>query len=378
MGVFGLSVVFAPGIGPTLGGYLVQYLDWRLIFFINVPVGLLGAALAVVVLPPLTGVAPGRFDVWGFAAISGASFALLLALSEGQLWGWTSYPILILLAGSLNLLALFVVIELRSIYPLIDVRIFKRWQFTNSLLLITALSVGLFAVLFYIPFFLQEGQNRTPLNTGWLMLPEAIAMAVAMLAGGKLYDMVGPRLPSLAGLTIATGGTFLLCGINADVSGTEVVVWTMIRGAGNGLAIMTVMTAGLAVVPAAQVNQASAINNAVQRIAAALGLAILTSVASTRQAQSMGDRSALLGSAATNRDPRIAQMIHTGPQGLIPLWQQLRIEVLAQSYSDIFLIITLVTALGAILALLVRNPPKGLDDVGSSSETRHETNMMIH
>jgi EmrB/QacA subfamily drug resistance transporter len=376
MAIYGLGVVFAPGIGPTLGGYLVEYLNWRLIFFLNVPVGLLGAALAFFVLPAFARSRVGRFDVWGFVTVAAALFAVLLALSEGQVWGWTSYPILILLAGAVNLLALFVVIELHVEKPLLDVRVFALWQFTNSLLLITALSVGLFAVVFYVPLFLQEGQNRTPLHTGLLMLPEAIAMAIAMPLAGKLYDQVGPRLPSLLGLAVAAWGTFLLCGINADMTPAEVMVWTVIRGAGNGLAIMTIMTAGLAVVPLAQVNEASAINNVVQRVAAALGLAVLTSMATSQQAQFMTDRSALLHPRGPDADPRILAMQSEGPVGLIPLWRQLRVEVLAQAYSNVFLVIAVVTAIGAILALMVKKPPAAQE--ASGDPARSEAGIMVH
>ena len=377
MAIYGLGVVFAPGIGPTLGGYLVEYQNWRLIFFINVPVGLLGAGLAFFGLPPFPRSVVGRFDVLGFVTIAASLFAMLLALSEGQIWGWTSYPILLLLLGSIDLLALFVIIELQVDHPLLDVRVFKLWQFSNSLLLITALSVGLYAVVFYIPLFLQEGQNRTPLNTGLVMLPEAIAMAIAMPLAGKLYDKLGPRLPSLLGLLIAAWGTYLLCGINADITPNEVVNWTVIRGIGNGLAIMTIMTAGLAVVPPDQVNEASAINNIVQRVSAALGLAVLTSMATTQQAQYMADRSALLHPNGPDVAPPIVAMQHQGPGGLIPLWEQLQTEVLAQAYSNVFLVIAAVTATGAVLALMVKKPPPTTPKT-TSDNTHTETRAMIH
>ena len=92
MGMYGLGIIVAPAIGPTLGGYLVEYVDWRLIFFINVPIGILGAIAAVMVLPAFPAVKSQKFDVLGFLTIAGGLFALLLALSEGQSWGWTSLP----------------------------------------------------------------------------------------------------------------------------------------------------------------------------------------------------------------------------------------------------------------------------------------------
>ncbi|MDT7596335.1 MAG: hypothetical protein QOJ06_1881, partial [Pseudonocardiales bacterium] len=93
MGLYGLGIVFAPAVGPTLGGYLVEYVDWRLIFYINVPVGILGAVAAALVLPRFPTVAGRRFDVLGFVTIASGLFAVLLALSEGESWGWSSYRV---------------------------------------------------------------------------------------------------------------------------------------------------------------------------------------------------------------------------------------------------------------------------------------------
>ncbi|MGH9553014.1 MAG: DHA2 family efflux MFS transporter permease subunit, partial [Terriglobales bacterium] len=158
MGMYGLGIVVAPAVGPTLGGYLVEYGDWRLIFFINVPVGILGA-VAALVLPRLPTVAGRRFDVLGFVTIASGLFALLLALSEGQSWGWYSYRILILITYSVLSLALFVVIELDIAEPLLNIRIFRCWAYTRSLLLIAIMMVVMFGRLFYIPLLLQQVQG---------------------------------------------------------------------------------------------------------------------------------------------------------------------------------------------------------------------------
>jgi EmrB/QacA subfamily drug resistance transporter len=369
MALFGVGVVFAPGIGPTLGGYLVEYQNWRWVFFMNVPIGLLGAVAAFVVLPKFAKVPVGRFDVWGFLCAGGGLFALLLALSEGQIWGWTSYPILVLLGVSLDLLALFVVIELQVAEPLFDLRVFLQWQFVNSLLLVTTLSVGLYAVVFYVPLYLQEFQLRTPLHTGLLMLPEAIMMAFIMPIAGQVYDRYGPRWLAVSGLAVAAYSSWLLAGITVDITPFEVMFWVGIRGLGNGLSMMAIMTAGLAVVPTEQVNQASALSNVAQRVSAALGLALLSSMATTHGTQVAADRTALVRGVGANVDPHIVAMQAQGPGGLLPLWLELQAHFQAQAYSNVFIAIALFTGAGAVLGLMMHKT----EDQGDTN-----TSLLVH
>jgi EmrB/QacA subfamily drug resistance transporter len=355
MGLYGLGIVVAPAVGPTLGGYLVEYVNWRLIFYINVPIGVVGTVAALLVLPNFSSIRGRRFDLPGFVCVAAGLFALLLALSEGQNWGWTGYRVLILLAVSINLLALFVLIELQVDEPLLDVRVFACWPFVNSLLLISIMSIGLFAVLFYVPLFLQHGQQLTPMNTGLTLLPQALVMAVMMPTAGRIYDKIGPRWPAVIGLLLAGIGTILLTGINIDMPRSELIEWMMIRAAGLGLGMMPIMTGGISALPAHLVNYGSAFNTLVQRVTAALGLAVLTAMATAQQAQFMADRSALLQANGADADPQITSMERNGPAGLIPLWQRLRVEVEGEAYSNVFLVAGVCTLAGVGLALFLRS-----------------------
>ena len=141
MGMYGLGIVFAPAVGPTLGGYLVEYVDWRLIFFINVPIGVLGAIAAVVCCPQFAG-GPGQpLRPAGLPrdrrrpVLPAPGPAPRASTGAGR-----SYPVLILLTVGVLSLALFVVIELEVDHPLLDVRVFRYWPFTNSLILIARAS----------------------------------------------------------------------------------------------------------------------------------------------------------------------------------------------------------------------------------------------
>ena len=355
MGMYGLGIVVAPGVGPTLGGYLVEFVNWRLIFYINVPIGVLGAIAALAVLPPFQPTSSRRFDLLGFGCISTGLFALLLAVSEGQDWGWTSYPILLLLAAGINLLALFVVIELQRDQPLLDVRALTHWPFLNSLVLISILFIGLFAGFFYVPVFLQQGLGITAWHAGLTMLPAALATVVMMPIAGRLYDRIGARWPAAIGLALDGIGTLLLTGLNADLPRPELAMWMVVRSVGIGLAMMPIMTSGISSLPPSTMSTGSAFNTLFQRVSSALGLAALTAMATAQRAQIMADRAALMSGQGANADPRVLTMQQQGPGGLIPLWRQLGVEVQAQVDANVFLLAGAAALVGAFLALFLRH-----------------------
>lgn len=349
MALYGMGVVFAPAVGPVLGGYLVEHTDWRLIFFVNVPMGVLGLVGAWLVLPPSRRGTGVPFDVPGFLAVGFGLSALLLAGSEGEDWGWTSYPVLILFVAGVLSLALFVVIELEVEHPLLDVRVFRHGQFTASIVLLSVLMTGLMATLFYVPVFLQQGQGLTALDAGLRIFPQALVMVVMMPIAGRLYDRIGPRWPAAVGLAVCAYGTWLLCGINPDMTEGEVIWWTCVRAIGMGLAMIPIMTGGIASLPQSQASLGSAWSNVARQVAGALGLAGLSALATIEQAQIMADRSALL----TAHSPVVSAL--GGTSGLYGLFQSTQLDVVAESYSDVFLVATVMVGACAVLALVLRS-----------------------
>jgi len=355
MGLYGLGMVVAPAIGPTLGGYLVEYASWRLVYFINVPVGVAGVVAAALLLPPLPGRGGRRFDALGFACIAGGLFALLLAASEGEDWGWTSYPVVMLFLAAVLLLALFVVVELEVAEPLLDVRALGNRALLNSLALIALQSIGLFAVSFYVPVFLQAGQGLTALDTGFVLLPQGLVMMACMPLAGRVTDRFGARWPAVVGLALSGIGLLMLARINPDMTRGEFVAALMLRAIGPGVAMMPITTSGISALPPHLAGAGCAINQLVQRVTAALGLALLTALASERQAQLWANRTALVPPVS---DPRLHEAVEHGAQGLAPYYQALALDVLAQAYSDVFLVCGVITLATVPLALFIRSPNK--------------------
>ena len=361
MGLYGLGVLVAPGIGPSLGGYLVEYISWRWIFYVNVPIAILGAIAAVLVLPHFPPVRAGRFDALGFLTVATGLSTLLLALSEGQMWGWGSYKILVLLTVSVLSLALFVVIELEIDEPLLDVRVFRYWAFTNSLLLISVLSIGLFAVLFYIPLLLQMGLGLAPFPTGLVLLPQALVLAVLTPISGRLYERLGPRWLAVVGLLIVAVSTYRMHQITLDASRSEIMWLLVFRAVGLGLCLIPIFTSGIASLPLAQVPQASAFNNLIRQTSSALGVAAFTALLTRQQAQQLSNRAALL--------PAKTVIPHL-PTG-IPRWlgtyaldQQTQLQSFATAVDWLFIIIAILTAAGVILAMFLRSGRAPASDDG--------------
>jgi len=364
MGMYGLGIVFAPAIGPTLGGYLVEYVSWRLVFYINVPVAVLGLLAAAVALPKFTRAPTRPFDVWGFITVAMGLVALLLAFSEGASWGWFSYRVLILIVGGLLSLALFVTIELEVDHPLLNLEVFRSAAYTTSLIIMGVMMTGMFATLFYIPLFLQVGQGYQALDTGLLLLPQALVMAVLMPISGRLYDKIGPRWLVVSGLLVAAFGSYGLARINPDMTREEVVMWMCIRAAGVGMAMMSIMTGGLASLNPQMTNSGSAINTVVQRVSAALGLAALTAMATAQQAQLTQGRADLLEGTS-------GHAAHMPLLQLFGLYRRTQVSVLADSYSNVFILTAAVTAAAALGALLLRSGPAqhtGSEPTGVAAE----------
>ena len=185
MGMYGLGIVVAPAIGPTLGGYLVEYVDWRLIFLINVPVGIVGTIAAVLFLPHFGPQPDGAVRLARLRRRRHRPGEPPVGADGGPDLGLDLLPRSSSCSPSaLVFLALFVIIELEVDHPLLDVRVFRHWAYTNSLLLISVLSVGLFAVLFYIPLLLQQARGLGAFDTGLLLLPQALVMGVLMPSAG--------------------------------------------------------------------------------------------------------------------------------------------------------------------------------------------------
>ncbi|HTP60189.1 MAG TPA: DHA2 family efflux MFS transporter permease subunit, partial [Spirochaetia bacterium] len=283
MGIFGIALLVAPAIGPTLGGYLVEYVDWRWIFTINLPIGVIGMILAFFFLPEFQSKHPGKLDIGGAVTSATALFCLLLALTKGADWGWLDERTLLLLCVSFFSFVLFIYLELTAANPLLDLRVFRYPGFTLANLTIIVTMIGMFSGLFFLPLFLQSIRGIGAMETGLLMMPGALLSGLMMPVIGRLYDKIGARPLVIVGLLTMAFITFLYRNLNLATATGTVMLWTMFRGLVMPLANMPAQTAAMADIPTEMIGRASAITNIIGRVASSFGIAVLTSMLTKRQ-----------------------------------------------------------------------------------------------
>lgn len=353
MGLFGVGVVVAPGIGPTLGGYFVEHLSWHYIYWVNVPIGIFAtfAAMRILRTEPKERTEP--FDTWGFVCIAVGLFALLLALEEGSSWGWSSYPVLGLFALASNMLMLWVVIELQVEHPLLDVRVFLNRTFLTSVVLVAVMFVGLSVMVFYLPLFLQGVQGYTPSYSGLILLPQAVVLVICMPLAGRLFDAIGARWPALVGTLLIGIGMLMLAQLNTDITVHELVVAECVVAAGLGIGMMPVQTGALTALRGRFGESGNSFNTLSQRVSQAFGVALLTAMVSVDREQFFADRSSLVDARGANADPRITQMSQQGSGGLLSLWQEYTNQAQTMAYGKAFLIVGCLALAAAALAFLL-------------------------
>jgi DHA2 family multidrug resistance protein len=283
LGIWGISAMVAPAVGPTLSGYLVQYLDWRLIFTINIPIGIIGYIAASMILRETPLHKGSKFDYGGFMASSLGLFCLLLALSKGVDDGWTSGFIIALFYTAFASLTLFVVIELNHENPMLDLRLFADWNFSWCSLLVFIGTIALYGGVFLVPLFLENMRGYSAMQTGILMLPSAVMTGLMMPVAARLADRFGAKPVVMTGMCILALSQFPLSKVDMDTTYATITTVMILRGLGLGLYAMPTTVLGMSNIPLNKISRASALNNSIKQIAGSLGIAILSTLLQNRQ-----------------------------------------------------------------------------------------------
>jgi EmrB/QacA subfamily drug resistance transporter len=318
MGIFGVPMLIAPAVGPVLGGWFVQDFTWRLIFYVNVPIGIIGFIAAARFLRESHRTARLRLDVIGLLTGVPAVLALMYAVDRSTDLGWSSPLVISLLVASAVLMGTFVLRQLRTSEPLLQLSLFRDHTFSWAMALSFVVVTAMFGTMLLLPLYLQEVHGYDAIETGLLLLPQAAMAAVSMPLGGFLTDRIGPKWVVATGMVLLTIGSVLLAQIHYDSSNWLVIGALMLRGFAMGFAMMPTMSAALARVPRRYTSRASSITNTLQRLSSSVGIAILVTVlagqfaTAARQTSCAPPATVVVAAAAALHQPALTAQQYCG------------------------------------------------------------------
>ena len=346
MGLMGVPILFAPAIGPVLGGWLVQYASWQWIFLLNVPVGIVGLAVGSVGLPDVKRQAVAALDRFGAILGPLAFAALSFGVSQGSTsWSATS-TIAGLAVGVVALLA-FIAMELRVRDPLLELRVFASADFSLAIVAQWVGQIALFGSLFLVPLFLQLVRGVGAFDTGLAILPQAVAAAIVLPIGGLLFDRIGARPLVIAGLGLVAVATALLAQVSVHTLTTDLLVPLGMVGAGMGMMIMSLNTQLIQAAPRSLVTRVTSLSAALQQVVNALTVAGLSTILTSRIASHV---------AAATAAAHAFQ--HTGgapaPAVLARLQHGLVSGAMTLAFDDTFRVMVAAAIAGAVLGLALR------------------------
>jgi EmrB/QacA subfamily drug resistance transporter len=281
-GIFGIAALLAPAVGPTLGGYIVTYADWPLIFFINVPIGILGVILAFFLLREVREEGRSSFDVAGFALVALGLASVLYALSDASTDGWTSTKVLACLIGGLIVLVIFVIVEIslgrRERQTLVDLRLFTNGPFLTSNIANALITFAFFGGLFIFPIYLQNLRGLSAFQAGLLLLPQAFASIISALIGGRIVDRVGVRVVVIPGLVVLAFTLWQFTFLTLDTPFLWLQGMFVLRGIALGLIIQPLNVSALSDINPRRFAQASSLYTVVRFVSTSLGIAVLATL----------------------------------------------------------------------------------------------------
>ena len=361
-GIWGAAIAASAAVGPLLGGALTEAFGWSSIFYINVPVGIAAAGLAMTKLRESRDPEGKRIDWIGTVTFTASLFLLMLAIIRGNSDGWGSTRIVALFAVAGVLLLAFVVSQLAQERPMFDLSLFRKPTFGGASIVAFTLSSAMFAMFLYLVLYLQTLLGLSPLQTGLRFLPFTVISFFVAGASGRLSTRLPVRLLLGVGLGMTGVGLLLMRGLTPTSQWTALLPGFIVAGAGVGLVNPPLASAAIGVVPPQRSGMASGINNTFRQVGTAVGIAVLGALFESRITNRLAP--SLAGTPAAGRAHQIGHAVAGGAAqrvlGAVPAVDRARASAaihvaFVSAMNEILLVGAVIALAGAALALaLVR------------------------
>jgi len=384
MGVNSLGFSFGPMVGPVIGGYLLEHASWRTVFYINVPVGIIGLILAYLVLPYPRRREQRSLDVLGLFSMAAFLVTFLLAITQGREEGWDSKYIVTLLAIAVVAGVGFVVTELRQAEPFVELRLFKNVAFTMASLVVFLNTITFMSSSFVVTLFLQIHLLYTPLQSAWILMPSAVVIGILSVVTGRLSDFVAPKILVIFGLATSTLCMFQHVTITSVTSFEAITFWFAVRGFTRSFTITPLTTGSLAPLQESELRMGSGLLSLNRGIASAVSIALTTTILQNRLAERVlllvQDQSAMPLGAEELLQNFFLTFKHLGDfadmaqiKAAAMLQQLLSTEAALHSYHDTFIFIGWMSAAGIVPALWMGKAKRKAAKVAPSASSPQDT-----
>ncbi len=272
MGVQSILTVSSFALGPVIGGWVTTHLSWHWVFYINVPIGMAGVILGLMLLPPMGQKVKEPIDTVGLVLLAIGLGTFTLGIIKGQDWGWDSQKTISCFLVAFPFLFAFAMRELSFEYPLLDLRLFKIRNFSVSVCGLFFLSMGLSASMFLIPFFLEGVKGLTAEECGYWLLPLTVINVFTTPIAGTLSDRVNPKYIMGIGPVLFAIGLYMLGGVPKDVTFWELARIFLVLGSGMGFIMPVAMNVMMTAVPPEKTGMASGTFMTFNSLARAMGI----------------------------------------------------------------------------------------------------------
>jgi EmrB/QacA subfamily drug resistance transporter len=367
MGIFMAGISIGPAIGPSIGGYLVEHLNWRMIFYLNLPMGVISVAAVALILPRTARPRYVSLDKIGLLTMIVFLVPLLLALIQGRQMGWDSRYIQMLFVIAIVSGIAFVVVELRSKQPLVELRLFKIVPFSAASAIFLIGTMGEFASSFLIALFLQRVLTLTPFQAGQMLLPGALTWGFSNLISGRLADKVNNRLLISIALIMIAAAFYRFSHIDMWSSTTYILSLFVVQSFARGLLQSPLINLLMVVLPKEKVMMGSGLRGLMNGLGSTFGVsmaAILVEKQQTVHALAISEDQNLLPIGAAEAMTAAEEHLQmAGEWDLLPIKAMMLIrqvmfdEAAVLAYRDCYLAIALSSLVSLALTLFLRTSP---------------------
>ncbi|MGB7998704.1 MAG: DHA2 family efflux MFS transporter permease subunit [Anaerobacillus sp.] len=280
MGMFGLVISFAPAIGPTLSGWLVEQYPWRSLFYVILPIVIIDFIIAYFILKNITEKTNPKLDIFSIVLSSLGFGGLLYGFSSAGTNGWDSAQVIVaMLIGGISLVW-FILRQLKLSQPILQFRVFQYKLFTLTTVLGMVVFIAMIGAATVLPLLMQNMLGFTAFESGLMLLPGALVMGFMNPITGRIFDKFGAKWLAIVGLVIVTATTFMFTNLTAQTTFTYLAIVNAVRMFGVAMVMMPVTTAGLNQLPAHLIPHGTAMNNTMRQVSGAVGTALLVTVMS--------------------------------------------------------------------------------------------------